>query len=103
MSLLFSDYPVFVVIFAARLSRCYGTNARSILGNAKEAADLFQFFGYNLYEAEVNWLVSREWALTSEDIFWRRTKLGLRLTADEVVALDSYLGAHLAELLGTAA
>lgn len=100
---LSSDYPFLGEIFAARLTRLYGTNARSILGNAKEAADLGQFFGYNLYEAEVKWLVSREWARTSEDILWRRTKLGLRLTADEVVALDSYLGAHLAELLGTAA
>ncbi|QDG75779.1 glycerol-3-phosphate dehydrogenase [Labrenzia sp. PHM005] len=100
---LSSDYPFLGKIFAARLIRQYGTDARKILGSAKKAADLGQFFGYNLYEAEVKWLVSQEWARTSEDILWRRTKLGLRLNSDEIAALDSYLGAHLAELVGTAA
>jgi glycerol-3-phosphate dehydrogenase len=32
-----------------------------------------------------------EWAHTAEDILWRRSKLGLRLSAPEVAALEGYL------------
>ena len=32
-----------------------------------------------------------EWAESVEDILWRRTKLGLRLTADQIAALDVYM------------
>jgi glycerol-3-phosphate dehydrogenase len=35
-----------------------------------------------------------EWALTAEDIVWRRSKLGLRLSAAEVAAVDDWIAAH---------
>ncbi|MFK0387149.1 glycerol-3-phosphate dehydrogenase, partial [Agrobacterium sp. NPDC090273] len=47
--------------------------------------------GGTLYEIEVRWLVEREWAVTADDILWRRTKQGLRLSGDEVRALQDYL------------
>jgi len=100
---LAADYPFLDKAFATRLVRLYGTDARGILGTAAKTEDLGQLFGHNLYEAEVKWLVSREWARTAEDILWRRTKLGLRLTANEAAALESYLTARLADLIGTAA
>ena len=34
-----------------------------------------------------------EWAATAEDVLWRRSKLGLRLTADERAALDAFMRA----------
>ncbi|WP_395176308.1 glycerol-3-phosphate dehydrogenase [Roseibium alexandrii] len=103
VSALQAHYPFLDKTFATRLIRLYGTDARSILGKAAQLSDLGQLFGYNLYEAEVKWLVSREWARTAEDVLWRRTKLGLRLSEVETAALDNYLSAHLAELVGTAA
>ena len=45
----------------------------------------------NLTEAEVRWLVAREWALKADDILWRRSKIGLRLNDDEVQALTDWL------------
>jgi glycerol-3-phosphate dehydrogenase len=39
----------------------------------------------------VRYLMEAEWAETAEDILWRRTKLGLRLTAEEVAALARFL------------
>jgi len=48
-------------------------------------------FGADLSEREVDWLVRTEWASTAEDILWRRSKLGLRLTPAQVTALEQYL------------
>lgn len=96
-------YPFLEAAFATRLIRLYGTMAWSILGKAKTQDDLGQNFGASLYEAEVRWLVTREWASTADDILWRRTKLGLRVTADEKAGLESFLKAHLAEMTEAAA
>jgi glycerol-3-phosphate dehydrogenase len=76
---------------AERLVRTYGTMAREFLAGAGRAADLGHHFGAGLYEREVRHLVDREWARSADDILWRRTKLGLRLTADERGRLDAWL------------
>jgi glycerol-3-phosphate dehydrogenase len=36
-------------------------------------------------------LVENEWAQNSDDVLWRRSKLGLRLLAEERAALSSYM------------
>jgi len=76
---------------ARRLVRLYGTAATSLLGNATTTADLGRHFGADLYEVEVQWLVEREWARHAEDVLWRRTKLGLKLTAAEAEGLEDYM------------
>ncbi|MBX3577150.1 MAG: glycerol-3-phosphate dehydrogenase [Rhizobiaceae bacterium] len=86
-----SDYPFLAQAHARRLARLYGTRARRILGPAKVAADLGKYFGADLYEAEIRYLIREEWAQTSQDVLWRRTKRGLRLNAAEVAALDEYM------------
>ena len=63
----------------------------SCLASAKSVADLGQAFGATLTESEVRYLMANEWAVTAEDIVWRRSKLGLRLSADEVAALDDWM------------
>ena len=42
-------------------------------------------------EAELNHLTTREWARTTDDILWRRSKLGLWFSEDEVAALGAAL------------
>jgi glycerol-3-phosphate dehydrogenase len=74
-----------------RLLKAYGSEAFDLLGDAKTKDDLGQNFGSNLTEREVNWLVEREFANTAEDIIWRRSKLGLRMTSKEIDALDSWM------------
>lgn len=81
-------WPFLAADHARRLVRHYGTQARTILGGAKTLADLGRDFGATLTEAEVDHLVSREWARSAVDIAWRRTKLGLRLTPAQLEALD---------------
>jgi glycerol-3-phosphate dehydrogenase len=87
-------YPFLTPAHANRLAHAYGTRAGKVLGNAKSMADLGQAFGATLTEREVRYLMSVEWARTAEDIVWRRSKLGLRLSAGEVAALDDWIAAH---------
>jgi glycerol-3-phosphate dehydrogenase len=42
----------------------------------------------------VRHLIDNEWAMTADDILWRRTKLGLRLTEDERNCLEDWLRIH---------
>ena len=74
-----------------RLARLYGTEAHHILEGVEITADLGQHFGADLYEREVRHLMTHEWAQTAQDVLWRRTKLGLRLTDDEATRLDDWM------------
>ena len=84
-------YPFLRPAHAARLAQAYGTLAKTILGAARSPADLGIDFGATLTEAEVRYLIGQEWAETAEDIVWRRSKLGLRLSAAQIDALADYL------------
>jgi glycerol-3-phosphate dehydrogenase len=76
---------------ASRLARAYGTMAKQIFANVRSAADLGRDFGAGLYEREVCHLVANEWAVTAEDVVWRRSKLGLRMTDHEIQVLEEWL------------
>lgn len=84
-------YPFLDGRWAKRLIRGYGTDAWEILGDAKSVDDLGQSFGATLSAAEVDWLMSHEFARTGADVVWRRTKLGLRMSADEIAVVDQYM------------
>ena len=77
--------------WAARLIRAYGTEAAEILSGARSAADLGHDFGATLTEAEVRWLMTHEFARAAEDVVWRRTKLGLRLSSEQIAALEAFM------------
>ena len=62
-----------------RLARAYGTRIDQILGNANGLEDLGEHMGSDLYERELQYLVSQEFAQTAEDVLWRRSKLALHL------------------------
>ncbi len=83
---------------AQRYFRNYGTRAERLLDEATEIADLGRNFGGDLYEAEVDYLVANEFAKTAEDILWRRSKLGLRLTDDRVTELENFMARARASL-----
>jgi glycerol-3-phosphate dehydrogenase len=85
------SYPFLAASHVERLVRAYGTRAASLLRDARRPEDLGQRFGGDLTEAEVKYLVAEEWARTTADVLWRRTKLGLHLSAAETAALDGFL------------
>jgi glycerol-3-phosphate dehydrogenase len=91
---LLRNYPFLAKDHARRLARAYGTRAAKLLGSAKSMADLGISFGATLTETEVRYLMDSEWALTAEDVVWRRSKLGLRMSADEIAAVGDWIAAH---------
>src|SRR6202048_843760 len=91
---LVRSYPFLEPAHANRLAHAYGTRASKLLGNAKSMDDLGQSFGATLTESEVRYLMAVEWACIADDIVWRRSKLGLRLSPAEIAALDEWIAAH---------
>ncbi len=85
------DYPFLSAAEADRLFAAYGTAARDLLGDAGSAADLGLSFGAGLSAREVEWMIENEWARTADDILWRRSKLGLKLSDSEAAALAAWL------------
>jgi glycerol-3-phosphate dehydrogenase len=88
---LIAEHPQLPAALLQRYARLYGTRARDLLVNATSIAGLGRCFGADLHEQEIEFLMRTEWARTGEDIVWRRTKLGLRLTPAEVTAVSDYV------------
>ena len=85
------EYGFLTDRWASRLIRAYGTEAWDVLGDAKTSGDLGQEFGATLTEREVTWLMQREFARQADDILWRRSKLGLRLSKAQADALERWM------------
>ncbi len=66
---------------ALRLARAYGTRVERLLGKAAALSDLGRDFGGGVYEAELTYAATEEFAVSGDDFLWRRSKLGLHLDA----------------------
>ena len=75
----------------SRWLHAYGVEMFRMLGTVGSRAELGQQFGAGLSELEVDWLVRREWARSADDILWRRSKLGLHMSAGQKQALARHL------------
>jgi glycerol-3-phosphate dehydrogenase len=89
-----SAYPQLDGALVRRLTRLYGTRADKLLGNVRTADDLGQHFGATLHAREVDYLMAEEWARTADDVLWRRTKLGLRVTPQDKERLAAYMASR---------
>lgn len=87
-------YPFVPGPVMARMVRAYGTEVAAILGGATWLGDLGQHFGGGLFEAELHYMRDREWARTTDDALFRRSKLGLRLTSDERAAVAGFFAEY---------
>jgi glycerol-3-phosphate dehydrogenase len=76
---------------AQRLVGAYGSRLAEMLGEAKNRAELGQSFGPELTEAEVRYLMTKEWARFPDDILWRRSKLGLTMPQPAREALAAFM------------
>ncbi len=86
-----ADYPFLAPKDLDRIVKAYGTRARFWLDGAQSRSELGQDFGAGLSAAEVDYLFTHEWAVTAEDILWRRSKLGLLFSDEQTAALSAYL------------
>ena len=73
-----------------RLSRAYGTRLDTVLGEASSLNDMGEHFGGDFYEKELEYLVSYEFAKCAEDVLWRRSKLGMHLSAEAQEAVTAW-------------
>jgi glycerol-3-phosphate dehydrogenase len=67
---------------AFRLARAYGSRVRTLLRGCKRLSDMGEDLGDQVYEAEIRYLATVEWAMTLDDILWRRSKLGLHISEE---------------------
>jgi glycerol-3-phosphate dehydrogenase len=84
-------YPWLPVPTLRRWSQAYGTRMEAIIGQANSPADLGLTGVPGLFMAELRYLVEHEWARNLDDVLWRRSKLGLHLTAEQQSQIEACL------------
>lgn len=73
-----------------RMCRAYGARIELAVGGAQRLEDLGQEVAPLLYEAELEYLRSREWARSAQDVLWRRSKLGLAFDAQAAERVEQW-------------
>jgi len=91
---LSARYPGLPGALLHRYARAYGTRAERILAGADSPADLGTEVLPRLHAREIEYLRREEWAVTAEDILYRRSKLALHVPADGAARLDEWLRSH---------
>jgi glycerol-3-phosphate dehydrogenase len=79
---------------ARRLARAYGARVSHVLRQSQQLSDLGQEVAPGLFDAELYYLQREEWALSADDVLWRRSKLGLHYTQAQRAAVADWLAAH---------
>lgn len=74
-----------------RYVRTYGTDSFRIVEGCQKIEDLGAAYTETMFQREIDYLIDNEWAQTTEDILWRRTKQGLYIHADRLSELEEYL------------
>jgi glycerol-3-phosphate dehydrogenase len=85
---LLQRYPQLPPNVLQGVFRRHGTLAAQVLGDGR----LGEYFGAGLTERELDYLTKHEWARTAEDVLWRRTKCGLRMTEAQRARVAQVLG-----------
>jgi len=91
---LSARYPALPRALLAALVDRHGDWAARVLGDAQGLSDLGEHVGAGLYAREMDYLLNSEWALTPEDILWRRTKAGLHLNITQKQRVDAYVASR---------
>jgi D-erythritol 1-phosphate dehydrogenase len=94
LNVLRDAYPWAPASIIHHYARLYGARARDLIAGAASVSDLGRFHGGLLYDAEVRYLVEKEWALTPEDVLLRRTKHYLHMTQAEQAAFAAWFEAQ---------
>ena len=79
---------------AERYARAYGTRADVMLKGIGSMDAMGTLLAPGLYEAEAAYLVDHEWALSADDMLWRRSKLGMQASTGDVERLDAWIAAR---------
>lgn len=71
-----------------RMVDAYGTKITQILESKNSIADMGQYYGAGLYEAEIAYMIEYEFAQNMEAVLWRRSKLGLHMSVEQIKAVE---------------
>lgn len=74
-------YPGLPEPYRLALARRHGSLVEDVLGEAQSLADLGEDLGAGLTEREVRYFAEHEWALSADDVLWRRSKAGLHFAS----------------------
>ena len=88
-------HPWLAPAMRRRWARAYGARVGLLIGDARGPADLGEEVAPGLPEAELEYLVREEWALSADDVLWRRSKLGLHLEPPQREAVERWMAARL--------
>jgi glycerol-3-phosphate dehydrogenase len=76
---------------AQRLRICHGSLWVDAIGRANDLTALGDVVGDLISRREVAYMVAHEWVRTPEDLLWRRTKLGLHLSAEHQAKIATWI------------
>jgi glycerol-3-phosphate dehydrogenase len=88
---LCAHHPLLPPNWLRGLAHRHGSEADLILAGVRDVSDLGRDFGGGLFECEVEHCIAEEWARSTEDFLWRRTKCGLHMLPEERVAFAEWL------------
>ena len=92
-------YPTLPAPVAWRLARAYGARVEHLLAGGDLGAEV----GPGLFEAELDYLHTHEWARSADDVLWRRSKLGLHFTPQQRAAVADWCAAQWSDAIAPAA
>lgn len=79
---------------ARRYACTYGSHSKLILASASGLSSLGEDFGHGFYEAELRYLIDKEWVVELDDAIWRRTKMGMWLDDAQQARVKAWLEEH---------
>lgn len=91
------NYPWLNKELLHRYASSYGNKLPLLLKNCRTMNDLGKHFGAGLYQVEVEYLCEYEWAHNADDVLWRRSKLGLHMTAEEKQDFKTWFALYMSE------
>ncbi|SMY37094.1 Aerobic glycerol-3-phosphate dehydrogenase [Photobacterium malacitanum] len=84
-------YPWLDEFTCQRMAHNYGSCVDKLFAGINDEADMGQHFGEGVYQCELDYLVAYEFVQTAADALWRRSKLGLYLTAAQQQLIGDYI------------
>lgn len=79
----------------------HGSRVDTVLGEARDAEALGCDFGAGLTQREIDHFIAHEWARSGDDVLWRRSKCGLRMTSVQRAAVGDYVQSRVRDLAAT--
>jgi glycerol-3-phosphate dehydrogenase len=83
-------HPELSAAVVERWARCYGSLVTLLLADGGPGPEVVP----GVHEAELRYLRRHEWAVSLDDVLWRRTKLGLHLSETARDTLQAWWDRH---------